>query len=351
MSNPFWEQQQQLFKMWNDAITSKIPGMDTYQNMYKNMMPNVSEYWNNMPNMAEYWSKVSENITNPQAAWSNLFSVVPNPADFTKLWNYKIPGLDVYGQVFDLWKGMGDPATFIQNSQEKYAELMQGVLKNFIPGGMPLFDKPQELLDTCVNFYKSIMSPWMELDPSILERIAAGDKRAYRDFFREVNEKYEETFAKVFNMMGLGANRESNEDYMKAMGAYIKMLFSAGELLSLVLDAGTDSMKLLVDRYQSALKEGKVVSTFREFYELWYKVTEEVLLELLNTEEFSKAFGAFADKYAKYMMASNKVYERMLAPLPIPTKTDMDSLYRTVYDLRKDVRDLRRALDAMQASK
>lgn len=363
MSNPFFEQQQQLFKMWNDAITSKIPGMETYQNMYKNMMPDMSKYWssmpnmteywnNNMPNVAEYWNKVSESITNPQAAWNAFFKAFPNNTDFTKMWSFNnIPGMEVYTQVFDLWKGIGTPATFVENSQEKAAELMRSILKQFVPAGLPLFDKSQELMDTCVNFYKSVMSPWMEIDPTILNRIAAGDKRAYRDFFREVNEKYEQTFAKVFNMMGMGANREANEDQMKAMGAYIKVLFSAGELMTLMMDAGKDSMKLLVDRYQANIKEGIMVTTFREFYDLWYKVTEEVLLELLNTEEFSKAFGAFADKYAQYMMASNKVYERMLAPLPIPTKSDMDSLYRTVYDLRKDVRDLRRELDALKPSK
>ena len=51
------------------------------------------------------------------------------------------------------------------------------------------------------------------------------------------------------------------------------------------------------------------------------------------------------------MIAQNKVYERMLSTLPIPTNTDMKSLYKTVYDLRKDVRDLKKALAGKEDKK
>ena len=72
---------------------------------------------------------------------------------------------------------------------------------------------------------------------------------------------------------------------------------------------------------------------------------------LLGTEEFAKVFDEFSDKYAQYMSAQNKVYERMLSSLPIPTNTDMKSLYKTVYDLRKEVRDLKKALAGKEDKK
>lgn len=341
MNNPFWEQQQQLFKMWNDSVGGKLLGMDAYENMYKAVLPS----------MTEYWSRLSENMPNLGNTWQTMLSSLPGFDTYSAMWPYKVPGMDIYAKAFDLWKGIGDPTSFIQNYQEKYEDLMQEIFKSCLPNGnMPFLGNSRELLDTCINIYKSILSPWMKIDTSILERIASGDRQAYMDFFKDFNQKYEETFDKLFNMMGMGANREANNDQMRAMSSYFKMLFAAGELTSLVLNSTRDSMRSLLDRYQSGLKEGKVVTTFREFYELWYSVTEEVLLELLNTDEFSKAFANFGDKYAQYIIAMNKVYERSLAYLPIPTKTDMDSLYRTVYDLRKDVRDLRRELDALKAA-
>lgn len=344
MNNSFWDQQQQFFKTWNDTFMNKMPGMGAYRydNIYKSMMPGMSDYW----------AKVRELMPKPQDAWQNMFNSMPSFDSVASLWPVKIPGMDLYGKVFDLWKGIGDPASFMQNYQHQYGDLMQEFMKNFMPAGsLGFFEKPQELLDTCVNYYKDVLSPWMEIDTSIMERLAMGDRRAYTDFFHEFNQKYEESFAKMFNMMTMGANREHNEEQMQAISAYIKMLFAAGEMAGLIIDSFKDSMQRLVDRYQATLQEGKVITTFREFYDFWYGVTEEVLVELLNTDEFAKVFGNFSDKYSKYMIASNKIYERMLAGLPIPTQTDMKSLYRTVYDLRKDVRDLRRDLSAMKDTK
>lgn len=333
MNNPFGEQQQ-LFQMWSNTFANHIPGMNAYNDLYRTMFRSMTDFWSKAVSGTE-----------------DLWKAIPGPHMFTKFWPAEIPGMGIYAKIFDLWRDMGDPVSFLQSSREKYSDLMQEVFKSLLPAGSaPFFAKPRELLDACVDFYKNVMSPWMKVEPSILERIAAGDSGAYIDFFRDFNQKYEETFDKLFNMMTLGANREANEDQMKAMGSYIKMLFSAGSLISLVLNSCSNSMQILVERYQEGLKEGKMVTSFREFYNLWYGVTEEILLALLNTDEFSKAFGDFSDKYAQYTIAMNKVYERMLASLPIPTKTDMDSLYRTVYGLRKDVRDLRRELDALKAS-
>jgi class III poly(R)-hydroxyalkanoic acid synthase PhaE subunit len=192
------------------------------------------------------------------------------------------------------------------------------------------------------------MAPWLQIDEDILKRIFAGDSTAYVDFFNAINEKYDETFAKFFNMMVMGMNREANEEQLQAVGSYIKMLFSAGTLVAMVADASKDSAKALLDHYQKEIKDGKAITTFRDFYNLWYRVTEDIMLELLNTDAFSKAFGDFSDKYSKFLISNNKVLERMLSPLPIPTNKDMDSLYKTVYDLRKDVRDLHRAIESLK---
>lgn len=376
-NNPFWDQQQELFKMWNENM-SKLPGMEAYENVYKNFMPDAAEYWKKFFDMVPSAFNVMQNpftamqnmMQNPWTAmqnpfsmmtnmmpsmdsfWKNMSAFMPNADNFSNLWSYQIPGLDVYSKVFELWKGMGDPSTFLPNFQERYMDLMQDLFKGFLPAGVgSFFEKPQKLMDTCVDFYQHIMSPWMKIDENLLQRIASGDTHAYVEFFKEFGTKYEETFDKFFNMMGMGLNRESNEDQMQAISAYIKMMFSTGSMLALLTETIQNSMQDLVSRYQSEMSDGKTITTFRDFYNVWFKVTEDALIKLFNTDEFSRAFGDFSNKAGQYMVASNRVTERMLRSLPIPTNTDMKSLYQTVYDLRKDVRDLRRELAASKGAK
>ena len=236
--------------------------------------------------------------------------------------------------------------------QEKYMDLIQDLFRGLLPeGAFSYMQRPMDLMNTLVGYYNQNFAPLMEINENTLQRIMAGDLTAYTDFFHEFNEKYEETIGKYYNVMGLGLNRESNEDLMKAMSNYNKAMFATGELMSLVMNTGAESAKKLGEAFQNAVASGKAPTTFRDFYDLWSSTTEKELMKLLETDEFSKTFDYFSDMYSQYISALNKVYERMLASLPIPTNTDMKSLYKTVYDLRKDVRDLKTELAELKEQK
>ncbi len=338
--------QEQIVDGWKKGLDS-IPRVDAYKDAYEAMMPgklpayDMSEYWKmfgtGMPGMGEYWKSVS--------------AMMPDTATFLKAAPYKIPGFDNYAKMFELWQGMNDPVTFAQDFQQKYLDLMQDLFKNFLPeGASQLMEQPMKFMDTLVGYYNANFAPMLKVDDKIMSRIASGDLTAYTDFFREFNEKYEDTIGKYYNMMGLGLNRESNEDVMKAMSAYNKAMFATGELMSLVMTTTAESGTILAGKFQDLIKDGELPSTFREFYDLWSSTTEAELPKLLDTDEFAKTFDNFADMYSQYMIANNKVLERMLANLPIPTNTDMKSLYKTVYELRKDVRDLKREIRDLKKS-
>ena len=409
-SNPFLDYQQQYFKVWKDSF-GKLPGMEAYTKMADAMQPGVENYWksvsammdgennpwkgmieNNpwMPNTdANPWKSLMENnpwkslmennpwksmlennpwmpkapktAFNPWEAFANLMPTMDNNPwkmfgnmmpDFANPFQYKIPGMEMYKKVFDLWQGMSNPAEFARDFTDKYMDLMQDSLSMLLPdGAMSFIQKPMDLMQTIVGYYQQAMQPWFQIDEDIMKRLASGDVAAYQDFFKQLTEKYNETLDKFFNMEGLGLNREANADLMKAMNTYNKAMFSTGELMALVMNTLNDSMKDFVAKYQSLVADGKAPTTFREFYNLWSGVTEAALTKLLETEQFARAFDDFADKCAQFMIAMNKEYERMLAFLPIPTNTDMKSLYKTVYELRKEVRDLKRAVAELQEKK
>lgn len=416
MSNPFLDQQQQFLNIWADNM-AKVPGMEAYANMYRNMiptapapaqpapaaMPNPVDYWKSFssaipgadawakafPNPMEQWTKIFQNPVNPvdfwknipgMEAWTQALQTLPNPMEqwtklaqtagnpveywktltemvpgadtWTKFMPTSIPGMDVYTAMIDLWNGIQNPTEFAKSFQDKYAKLMQTVLASVLPTDIGQFlAQPKELMDSCVALYRYLFGPWMQLDESILQRIASGDNKAYVDFFKAFQARYSETFEKLFNMAGMGLNREANGDYMRCVDAYFQALYATSELMAMINNTWQESAKDLVTSYQKAVAEGKAISTFKDFYDLWFKETEGALETLLNTDEFAETFGRFSDMYCQYTIASNKVMERMLSQLPIPTKTDMDSLYRTVYELRKEARDLRRELDALKAGK
>jgi class III poly(R)-hydroxyalkanoic acid synthase PhaE subunit len=359
-SNPYMD-------YWKD-MAGKMPGMDVWNNWtasnpvmdyWKDMagkMPDMSEYWkslqNMMPDMAEYWNSFTNMIPGMSTYWDNFAKMMPNPELFKNMAPFNMPGLDAFTKIFDMWKSFGDPNAMVQDFQKKYMDATAEVIKSLFPANVqPFVSRPIDFMNMMVEYYKQIVSPWMEIDADIMERLAQGDPDAYIDFFKDYQKKYEEELEKYFTIMGMGLNREANEDYMKLLNQWNKAMISMGELMAVVTKTGQESFEQIADKVQNDLADGKTITTFRDFYTIWYTVTEDAYEKLLATDEFAQVFDDFADRYSQYMIAQNKVLERMLSGLPIPTNTDMKALYRTVYDLRKDVRDLKKAVAAKEEKK
>ncbi len=359
-SNPYME-------YWK-SFADKMPGMDAWTNMMSSnpvmdywktlaeKMPDMNEYWKSLQNMVPDYSDFMKLYTNMipgmTTYWDNFAKMMPNPEQFTKMAPFNMPGLDAFTKVFDMWKTFGDPNAMVQDFQQKYMDATADIIKSLFPANVqPFVARPMDFMNLMVEYYKQFVSPWMEIDADILERIAKGDTDAYIDFFKEYMKKYEDEMEKYFTIMGMGLNREANEDYMSAINQWNKAMISMGELMAVITKTSQESFQQIGDKIQADLAEGKQITTFRDFYTEWYTVTEAAFEKLLATDEFAKVFDDFSDRYSQYMIAQNKVYERMLAFLPIPTNTDMKALYRTVYDLRKDVRDLKKAVAAKEEKK
>ena len=299
--------------------------------------------------MSEYWKSFPSMFPGMNNYWDSFAKMMPNPEKFAELAPFKVPGFEAFTKVFDMWKSFGDPTAMVQDFQQKFNDVMADILKGLFPENVQAFlAKPTDFMNMMVEYYKQFVSPWVEIDADIMERLAKGDPDAYIDFFKQYQDKYAESVEKYFTIYGMGLNREANEDYMKAMNTWNKAMISMGELMAVINKTGQESFEKIAEKVQEDLKEGVSLTTFRDFYNVWYSVTEDAYEKLLSTDEFAKVFDDFSDRYAQYMIAQNKVYERMLAFLPIPTNTDMKSLYRTVYDLRKEVRDLKKAVAALE---
>ena len=363
-----------MMDYWKD-MADKMPGMDAWKNFadpaafadtwkkfadanpmmdywkqFADNMPDMGEYWksfqNMMPNMQDYWKNFANMLPGMNAYWDNFAKMMPNADAFKDFAPFlKVPGFEGFTKVFDMWKSFGDPNAMVQDFQDKYMDIIGNVIKSLFPENVQAFImNPKDFMNMMVEYYKQFVSPWMEIDADIMKRLGEGDPDAYIDFFKEYQAKYAENIEKYFTVMGMGLNREANEDYMKAMNQWNKAMISMGELMAVITKTAQESFQQIAEKVQADLAEGKSITTFRDFYTVWYSVTEAAYEKLLATDEFAIVFDDFSDRYAQFMIAQNKVYERMLAFLPIPTNTDMKSLYKTVYDLRKDVRDLKRAL-------
>lgn len=99
------------------------------------------------------------------------------------------------------------------------------------------------------------------------------------------------------------------------------------------------------------LKNGTQPKTFKEFYEYWSKENENAYQKLFNTEDFSKLLAEVVDSSMVFKMRCDNLMEEYISFMPIPTKTEINSLYKTVYELKKELKSVKKELKELKDSK
>ena len=95
---------------------------------------------------------------------------------------------------------------------------------------------------------------------------------------------------------------------------------------------------------------GKEVTpeTFNEFYQFWWKTNEDVYSQMLGSEDFTKLLGEVLRQGLIFKKQLDDLSDQIIRFTNLPTKQDMDEIYKTIYELKKEVRSQRRSIKNLE---
>ncbi|MDR1685464.1 MAG: hypothetical protein LBR82_03310 [Desulfovibrio sp.] len=361
-----FEIQQNMAKAWLNAVNPPAAGAsgektaadDPLAAMTK-MYQGIYETWQKQF-LDNPWMKMtpwSYNLFNSENPVQDMFNKMMNSgkglADLSAVWQ-QLAGKDPFKTRDEILK-------FIEDNKADFERLSQDFINPFIPDSLrPLVSHALNLVKQYEAAGKDFAKPWLELGPKSAEdfkKIAEGDNSAYGGLYKTLNQAYQDSFGKMFSAAGLGLTREQNETVMSQFDAFFKMVLSLTELMSLVAEVARENMVTVIEAYGKLVAEGKQPQTLKEFYDIWVKVNEDSFVKVFGTPQFSKIFCDFAKKSCEFKIYVDKVLEQTLGWVPFPKNSDMVSLYKTVYDLRKsdhrsskELDEIREELAALRAA-
>jgi polyhydroxyalkanoate synthase subunit PhaE len=63
-------------------------------------------------------------------------------------------------------------------------------------------------------------------------------------------------------------------------------------------------------------------------------------MELFRSPDYTQCLNKTMQSFNEFVMSRQKVLEDALKLLPVPTHSDMDGLYKEIYELKKRVREM-----------
>src|SRR5690606_1163222 len=87
------------------------------------------------------------------------------------------------------------------------------------------------------------------------------------------------------------------------------------------------------------------VNNITALYQEWLNIGDKVFVELFESDEYSQLMAEVSAIQMKLRKEYETQIEKSMSGFPIATKSELDELYKTIYDLKKEVRQLVKMLD------
>ncbi|PAB58968.1 poly(R)-hydroxyalkanoic acid synthase subunit PhaE [Anaeromicrobium sediminis] len=341
MENVF-DSQKKMFDMWKNTVVPCSTEKESLKDpSFIDSSLEMMNKWN------EVNSKFFENIMD--------FSK-ENPVYST--YDKMFSSMNSYNTLFNMWKDFQDKAfntnpfdmnSFMDSWKKQYFDMVGTTFSPVLP------QKVQKLYKDSIDIYKSHMTnasnlfkPWTDNSAPLNElytKTLMGDANAFVEFTKLLKENYESSYGKFFDIPTLGLNRNYFEVNLKSMESYINYINTTNEFTSTLYKVAYETMENIISESLNMGKENKEPQSFREFYEYWWRKNEEAYNNLFNTDDFAKLLSHVVDSGVNFKKDFDNVLEQQFSFLPFPLKSDLNSLYKTVYDLKKQVRDLSKKID------
>lgn len=327
-------------------------------------MNDTSTHWNEIA--TDYVNTWTETGTKMWESWFDVMGSIPVPKNATngeaELQSYTNKFLDNRELLVrflklsvNAWKDIfpkvesGDDW---QNILPKYTEQMKEEITKFSSSFLKSNDNISELwqiyLQQIQKFNKLWLAP-LNLSNGTINNALAGKSSALielNNFYW--NLLYEESFGSLMQSPLLGPTRELNGKLLAGFEAW-KDLYKASINYQLILaEVQVKSFEALMRELVARAENGKQVKDWKEFQTVWSQVADKVFEDTFCQEDNLKIRGKFLNALNIYRIKQQEIMELSFDMMNIPTRKEIDEVHKTIYELRKEVKQLKKQLLASQ---
>jgi hypothetical protein len=256
-----------------------------------------------------------------------------------ELWLPLLKAIQQKGAHRDSFKDLADPA--------KYKELLDSVFGFNPDAASQLAEQAKALLESWTHSSEGFVKPWTEASEKslgALPRIMEGHPEAFMKVFHTMFGAFDKTVGRVFHVPAVGKDREKVELLLRSLDDLSVYLAKNTEFEHAMYVTGLAAFEQMIAAVAEKVSEGTEFKDFSEFFNLWITVNEKAYSAFFKTRDYAKMQGEVLEASLNVRRHFFKLAELHLYDLPIALRSEMDDLYKTVYDLKRKVKGLEKQL-------
>lgn len=338
-----------------------MKGYETFMKSQQSMFDQTKKMWEGMGNFAS---------ATPLDAWQKAMEVM-NPLNLSKsmgleeskVFEKVLNANKLYLSMYNFYEDLKN--TYVNPAQEEMNKIVEDSIVNFdnmfretmmplLPAELrPFVENPYNFSKTVVEITSNFFAPWKDSYPEMTEMLmkAPMSREQLIEYIKLWKSNYNSTIGALMKSPVVGSNRELIEQQNRAVDAAVDMLLTTVEFLGKIATVANSQGKVSIEDWLKQSQENAEPKSFKEFYNFWTGKIEEELEKFFYTDEYGQLVGKTLDANMKFKIETNKLAEQYLSRTPIVTHGQIDSLYKTVYELKKQVKSLKKELAATKEVK
>jgi class III poly(R)-hydroxyalkanoic acid synthase PhaE subunit len=188
----------------------------------------------------------------------------------------------------------------------------------------------------------------LEQAPQTISRMAKGDAGAGVELAGLLRKNYEVTLGKVLRAPTLGFFREFSERANRTADAYVRFNAALSQYFVPFYQTGLRAGEKVFQRLMEFKGKEVTPETLREFYRIWWTINEDVHFQMFRSEEFTRLLGEVVRAGLLFKKQFDELSDEIVGLTNLPTKKEMDEVYRSMYELKKEIRSQKRAIQELE---
>lgn len=209
-----------------------------------------------------------------------------------------------------------------------------------------------ELWRLYLEEWQKLTQPWAESlrrAPWHFGQASTGDGSGLIELMNLYGDAYGRTFGRLLESPSLGHTRELNEDLLKGFDAWLDYRRASFEYQVELAEGWTRAFEEFMQKLVSLAEKGETVQSLRQLVLLWIDVIDQVFAEVFRSKEYIRIQGHLVNTATAYKLREREIVEAFLKISHLPSRSELDEAYRRIYHLRKDVKELKNALQDIRA--
>ncbi len=146
----------------------------------------------------------------------------------------------------------------------------------------------------------------------------------------------------------LGYTREFNHELFQTLGAWFNLQQASFDYQLVLLEVWIKTVEEFLQGLLSLTENGETIQHWQQLVQAWSQLFDRTFAQTFQSDPALQVRGKFLKAALTFRKQQQQLMEVFLKWNDLPTRSEVDEIHRSIYELRKEMKSLRRAFAESQ---